>query len=166
MKRFLTGVALTASALILTSGIAIAAATWLPGDPDTKYTGPDRNTTYACVNSGTRLMRYPTGKGCRTDEFRVQVAGEVGPSGPPGNDGETGPVGPRGDTGSPGPSGDPGPVGPTGDIGPTGPAGPKGDTGDTGPVGPKGDPGNDATFPTSLTCEAEDENTFTCIPTE
>ena len=72
----------------------------------------------------------------------INIAGNIGPTGPQGIQGiegamgPTGPQGPTGETGAVGPTGPTGPTGATGEIGPTGPTGPQGLVGPTGPAGP------------------------------
>jgi len=135
MHRVKIGIAAVFATVAISSGTAIAAATWLPGDPSTTYTGPDRNNNqFFCVNGTTRDMRYPAGHGCRTDEFRAvlnTVPGAKGEKGDEGPQGIQGVVGPEGPTGAKGEPGEPGEKGPKGETGPKGDTGPKGELPDS-----------------------------------
>lgn len=70
--------------------------------------------------------------------FNVEIAMNLGPQGPQGEQGPQGATGPQGIQGEPGPQGEKGDTGATGATGATGPQGPKGDTGATGPKGDTG----------------------------
>jgi hypothetical protein len=113
-------------------GVALAplsaGATWVLSDTDGWL------VMYALDVNGQAWGVQQSYDGSQTGAWiRLNLAGDVAQSGPPG------PVGPAGPAGAPGPEGPAGASGPQGPAGPVGAPGPEGPAGAPGPPGPNTD---------------------------
>ena len=117
MSRTVQAIVATVAAVLLLSGVAVAAIPSADG------------TINACRETRTGaiiLIDKEAGKTCPSGWVALSwnQRGPTGPQGPAGPAGPVGPPGPAGNDGAPGPQGPPGPAGPTGPAGPQGPPGP------------------------------------------